>query len=633
MRSILCVLFVLLHTAAFAQVPRTISFQGVLTDAAGNLVQDGNHPLTLRLYAGATGGSSLYTESQTVPVVKGIFNVIIGSVTPIPVSIGFGQAYFLGVSVDGGAELSPRSALTAVPYSLRAAVADEVAPGASGVVTHINGISGDVALIGGGSTTVTQSGNNLLISSTGGSGGNGIQGVQNNDGTIAVVNPNGPVATIGVPDQALTLQKLDYTGAVSGQAPVFDGSGLQWRHVATSEGIQTVSNTDGTMEITNPNGPVATIGIKAGGITTAHMSDNAVPAAKINSIGSAAGDALLSNGTPTPVWGRPTAGDLVLPFAKTQADAASLFSITNSGDGKAAFFQADNTNSYTGVLEATTAGPGLVAKFSNTNTTAFASTAVQISSAGSSIGLQVYGGGGAGWFLPGYPGGIYASSGNGFAVQGSSASGAGVYGGASTGTGVYAQARGTGNGLIAVSESGGVSTTTTGNIALFKNTVNAGNVARIDNTGRGYFNGGTQISGADLAEAFKAGGALSTYEPGDVLVISTSVDMRIEKSAIPYSTLVAGVYATKPGVLLSEEHIDTKLEGSVPVGMVGVIPTKVCGENGAIHRGDLLVTSSTSGCAMKADPARLQFGMIIGKALENFTDIGVGKIKVLVNPK
>jgi hypothetical protein len=32
---------------------------------------------------------------------------------------------------------------------------------------------------------------------------------------------------------------------------------------------------------------------------------------------------------------------------------------------------------------------------------------------------------------------------------------------------------------------------------------------------------------------------------------------RLKKSSQPYSTLVAGVYATKPGVLLTEENIDT----------------------------------------------------------------------------
>jgi hypothetical protein len=170
-----------------------------------------------------------------------------------------------------------------------------------------------------------------------------------------------------------------------------------------------------------------------------------------------------------------------------------------------------------------------------------------------------------------------------------------------------------------------------GNLAVYQN--NAINVARIDRNGKGFFNGGTQASGADIAESFEVNGLLTAYEPGDILVISTSKDRTVEKSAQPYSTLVAGVYATKPGVLLTEEQIDASLEGQVPMGVIGVIPTKVCLEGGAISRGDLLVTSSIPGVAMKADPDRVKIGQVLGKALESFHGESISKIKVLVSIK
>ncbi len=159
------------------------------------------------------------------------------------------------------------------------------------------------------------------------------------------------------------------------------------------------------------------------------------------------------------------------------------------------------------------------------------------------------------------------------------------------------------------------------------------NVARIDVTGKGFFNGGTQTGGADIAEAFDVTGSTQAYEPGDILVISTSKDRAVEKSSEPYSTLVAGVYATKPGVLLTEEHIDTDISGKVPMGVIGVIPTKVCLEGGAIKRGDLIVTSSRSGVAMKADPDKVKVGQVIGKALQDYNTDSVGKINVLVSIK
>lgn len=170
-----------------------------------------------------------------------------------------------------------------------------------------------------------------------------------------------------------------------------------------------------------------------------------------------------------------------------------------------------------------------------------------------------------------------------------------------------------------------------GSIATYQSA--STNVARIDKTGKGFFNGGTQNSGADLAEAFDVEGNTSEYEPGDILVISTDTDRTVEKSSKPYSNLVAGVYATKPGVLLTEENIDSELIGKVPMGVIGVIPTKVCLQGGAIKRGDLLVTSSKSGVAMKANIKKVKIGQVIGKALQDYDQDGIGKIKVLVNIK
>ena len=97
-------------------------------------------------------------------------------------------------------------------------------------------------------------------------------------------------------------------------------------------------------------------------------------------------------------------------------------------------------------------------------------------------------------------------------------------------------------------------------------------------------------------------------------------------------TAVVGVYATKPGVLLSDRLIDESHDDRVPMGIVGVIPTKVTAENGPIRRGDLLVTSSTPGHAMRAG-ATPAIGTVLGKALQNFDGDDRGVIEVLVNVK
>ena len=168
-----------------------------------------------------------------------------------------------------------------------------------------------------------------------------------------------------------------------------------------------------------------------------------------------------------------------------------------------------------------------------------------------------------------------------------------------------------------------------GDLAEFQ--VGGVNVARIDHEGAAYFNGGTKNKGADVAEAFEAEGARTSYEPGDVLVVSRRSDRKIEKSARAYSTAVIGVYATKPGVLLTERDLDDRLADLVPVGVLGVIPTKVSAENGAIHRGDLLVSASRPGHAMRGTARGRMMGAVIGKALAEFRGPGTGVIDVLVN--
>lgn len=182
-----------------------------------------------------------------------------------------------------------------------------------------------------------------------------------------------------------------------------------------------------------------------------------------------------------------------------------------------------------------------------------------------------------------------------------------------------------GNALVASLESGD------GNTAVFD--VAGTPVARIDHTGKGYFNGGTQLGGADVAEYFDVEGSIHSYEPGDVLVISEHHDRKVEKSSSAYSTLVAGVYATKPGILLTEKNAQEDQSKMAPMGVIGVIPTKVCMEGGPIKRGDLIVTSSIPGVAMKADLEKVKVGQVIGKALQPYDNTSVGVIKVLVSIK
>ena len=173
------------------------------------------------------------------------------------------------------------------------------------------------------------------------------------------------------------------------------------------------------------------------------------------------------------------------------------------------------------------------------------------------------------------------------------------------------------------------SSQTSCNLAVFQ--TNGLNKIRFARGGKGYFALGTVSGGADLAEAFEVEGEVSDVEPGDVLVISLTSDRKVERSREPYSTLLAGVYATRPGVLLTERDIDDPMTDMVPLGVIGVIPTKVSAVNGPIRRGDLLVSSGEPGYAMRGTDHRRMTGAILGRALQEFNGPGKGMIQVLVS--
>jgi trimeric autotransporter adhesin len=155
-------------------------------------------------------------------------------------------------------------------------------------------------------------------------------------------------------------------------------------------------------------------------------------------------------------------------------------------------------------------------------------------------------------------------------------------------------------------------------------------VFRVDSAGKGYFNGGTQTGGADFAESFDVLGVKSDYEPGDVLAIDTTATRRVKLADESYSTLVSGIYSTKPGVLATPHDIESpKVAAEVPMAIVGIVPCKVTAKNGAIRTGDLLVSSDIPGFAMKGTDRSRMLGAVLGKALQPLPS-GTGVIQVLV---
>jgi hypothetical protein len=260
---------------------------------------------------------------------------------------------------------------------------------------------------------------------------------------------------------------------------------------------------------------------------------------------------------------------------------------------------------------------------------------------GRSSGTGVYG-------VSGAPSGMTTYSSSGAAVWGDSTSGApalagtvsqgaGVYGrsNGSTPTGWYYGVYGTAAGGVGVH---GATSTGTGVEAstdsgdLFVGCVWEGLVFpscnpkfRVDSAGKGFFNGGYQTGGADMAEFITASG---DPQPGDVVEIDPQHPGQFRLAATPNSTAVAGVISTDPGASLGASDPAGDENTGPQLALVGRVPVKVSVENGAIRPGDLLVASSTPGHAMRA-PADPAPGTVIGKALRGL-DSGTGVVEMLV---
>jgi microcystin-dependent protein len=107
-------------------IPQLINYQGTLTDTSGNPVADGQYGVVFNIYDVPTGGTSLWAEiwnNTTVPVtaIKGNFNAMLGTHTPIPLSFfNDHPVTYLGIKVGNDSEMAPRQRISSVAYAFTA---------------------------------------------------------------------------------------------------------------------------------------------------------------------------------------------------------------------------------------------------------------------------------------------------------------------------------------------------------------------------------------------------------------------------------------------------------------------------------------------------------------------------------
>jgi len=123
-----------------AAVPQLISLQGKLTDVSGTPVPDGTYQVTFTIYDSEIGGDSKWSEiNPAVVAVDGAFDVLLGSINPIHNSVFSDEGRWLGITLAGDDEMTPRWRIGSAPFAQRVSTIDGSAGGTiSGAVT-LNG--------------------------------------------------------------------------------------------------------------------------------------------------------------------------------------------------------------------------------------------------------------------------------------------------------------------------------------------------------------------------------------------------------------------------------------------------------------------------------------------------------------
>lgn len=148
----------------------------------------------------------------------------------------------------------------------------------------------------------------------------------------------------------------------------------------------------------------------------------------------------------------------------------------------------------------------------------------------------------------------------------------------------------------------------------------SGAIYAAGNINGAYFNGiAINALYADLAERFAAD---SYYEPGTVLTMGGAAEVTLEDKEL--SDEVFGVVSTKAAYLMNSYAGSD--DTHPPVAVSGRVPVKVVGQ---VRKGNRLV-SAGGGLARAATKSEITPFNVIGRALENKNDDGVGTIYAIV---
>ncbi|MFN5112743.1 MAG: hypothetical protein ACK5EE_01390, partial [Ignavibacteria bacterium] len=344
-----------------AQYPKKLSYQGLLLINKDTPYPDSSYEITLTLYDAAQSGSVLWKETQTLTTVNGVFDAILGEITPL--NLPFDKQYWLGITINPDPEFSPRVQLVANPYSFRsdtsnfAIISDtsKMSKGltynATGAVLSLNGKEGRLFISGGKGVTISSLGDTLLLdmqASIGPAYSSDLTldirrisdstdlRIANNAVDTKHLKSNA-VTTTKLADTSVTAAKINRMGAMTGQ--VLKWNGTTW--VASNDSskiyfagrgiriandsIINVGDTDSTDDVSIDL--VTTKGDVLGKFDSLYIRNGSVTSNKLNQMGASTGQILKWNGT---TWA--PALDSGKVYKAGLGIAISNDSIINTGD-------------------------------------------------------------------------------------------------------------------------------------------------------------------------------------------------------------------------------------------------------------------------------------------------------------
>ncbi|MDI6827684.1 MAG: hypothetical protein QME62_04265, partial [Armatimonadota bacterium] len=284
----LCLILALVNIAgpltAAQTIPNSISYQGKLTDSAGQIVPDGDYQIQFKLYSTPSGGTPFWTSSQkTIRTSGGVFSTEIEPITPADIT-NHTDIWLEIVVGDPGIALSPRIKLHSTPFSIRA---------------------GELVLPYSGSTSTADAVLSITNSGTGSAAQFSVSDPSNSSPALSVsTSGTGPAARfIGTAE--MTGFKLTTTPG-AGKVLTSDAEGTgTWKDPITysagdglslSENIFSIAPL-GINESMLANGSVTAEKLADNSITSEKIQDGSILLADIGSNGASAGHVLKFDGT------------------------------------------------------------------------------------------------------------------------------------------------------------------------------------------------------------------------------------------------------------------------------------------------------------------------------------------------